>query len=146
MLVEFVNAENGEVTDSISLQNSLRRDGHCSFCYSRSNGNIVRTPAMHGAAVDKSILSECGVGHGTGDLDTLAQERLAVEHPVWAAVLDDELPIEWMTAGAEHSSTDSGLRRMQNLFSTILGRVELQGTDAPISDRELVLMQDPDLL
>ena len=34
MVVEFVKAADGAVTDTVTLRNSLRRDRHCSYCYS----------------------------------------------------------------------------------------------------------------
>ena len=144
MVVEFVKAADGAVTDTVTLRNSLRRDRHCSYCYSRSNGTMPRTPGVSSAGAAREVQPDCAAGHGSGDLDALAQERLAAEHPEWAIVLEDELPHDWMIAGPEES--DGFLK---GSLGRLLGRtgVAWDGIAAPAesgSSEELVLLEDPD--
>ena len=144
MVVEFVNAADGAVTDSVTLRNSLRRDGHCSYCYSRSNSATPRSPGAGGAASAGEVRPECGVGHGSGDLDALAQQRLDAEHPEWAAALGDELPTEWMVSDAEesHMFWEGSLGHILGRMGTALDSSASQADKGSV--QELVRIEDPD--
>lgn len=139
MVVEFVNAEDGAVTDSISLHNSLRRDRHCSYCYSRSNGVVLQPPLARTAVAGQDVRAECGEGHGTGDLEALARERLAAEHPKWAALLDDEISVEQMLSAPEESENP-----MMATLQGILGHFGLAWDGEQGSVRAIILAEDPD--
>lgn len=97
LTVEFVEAKDGSVTDSVSLTNSLRRDGVCWYCYSRSRG-IVTGPADTAGELRRG---SCGAEAGLDDLQWLQELRLARESPEWARALREDLSPQWM-AEASH--------------------------------------------
>ena len=145
MVVEFVKAADGAVTDTVTLRNSLRRDRHCSYCYSRSNGAVPRPPGMSSAGAAREVRADCGAGHGSGDLDALAQERLAAEHPEWATVLEDELPGEWMRWAAEELDPEIA-ERMSRQWEHTSRPSDAPGGMYPGHDSLLALfsLEDPD--
>lgn len=149
MTVEFMNADAGEVTDSITLRNSLRLDNLCSFCYSRSNGTVLRSPSVTKDAAAADVAADCGFGYSSDDLDILAEERLAAEHPTWAAVLQDELPVEWMSWAAEELDPEVAAR-MAGHWSDRKGSVmphPASGSMHRLEDplESLFSLEDPDL-
>ena len=67
MKFEFVSAKHhGKVLDKVTLHNTLRRDGICSYCYSRSNGMVLPGLQQRGA---------CSPSTDTTDLQRLHLQR-----------------------------------------------------------------------
>lgn len=97
LTMDFIETKDGTVSDSVTLTNTLRRDGDCRFCYSRSGG-MVSGP-VGGAEARPGA---CGPPSDLSDVRWLQELRLARESPAWARALQDDVPREWMLeAGSE---------------------------------------------
>jgi hypothetical protein len=66
MTFEFVAAKHGKVLDRLTLHNTLRRDGVCSYCFSRTGGFVRAGSRVRGA---------CDPSTSTWDLKRLRRER-----------------------------------------------------------------------
>lgn len=97
LTMDFIETKGGAVSDSVTLTNTLRRDGDCRFCYSRSGG-MVSGP-VGGAEARPGA---CSPSSDLSDVRWLQELRLARESTAWASALQEEVPQEWMLeAGSE---------------------------------------------
>jgi hypothetical protein len=147
MTVEFVNAADGSVTDSVSLTNTLRRDRKCTFCYSRSGGAAIQ-PFNDGPAVPAACSSDPR-SDPDSDLHALAAARLSRERPAWARVLQEDLPAEWMSWAAEELDPDVPQSRraagaLGSLAGTLGSLAGLPSQGLLSSAAELFALEDPD--